>query len=244
MKKGYIMIQGSNMTRSHKGMRKGISLVEMLVAIVLFGIIGTISYTYYKNYYDTSFAAKQLRVYTIVDQAAQLSNAFDLYNTKNGTDINTSVAGTADAVALQLLVSDRILTEIPRVQPAISTDGWIFDDNISVLDKGLGGGKAFTYDINNTTLSLQDQVDYCNILNEVALSTWSLDTNNTDTVKAALAPTGIGIDDNKTWEFYAAGIANPLSEMEYFHCADNNSTTTLGSYQYVFIKRANVPENR
>ena len=54
------------------GMRKGISLVEMLIAIVLFGVIGTISFIYYKNYYDTSFAAKKLRISVVIDQASQL----------------------------------------------------------------------------------------------------------------------------------------------------------------------------
>jgi prepilin-type N-terminal cleavage/methylation domain-containing protein len=53
------MIQGSNMTRGRKGMRKGISLVEMLIAIILFGTISMISFKYAANFYDTKLASKK-----------------------------------------------------------------------------------------------------------------------------------------------------------------------------------------
>lgn len=206
------MIQGSNMTMSHKGMRKGISLVEMLVAIVLFGIIGTISYTYYKNYYDTSFAAKQLRIYTIVDQAAQLSNAFDLYNTKNGQDIDT----------IDDLVSDRILTQVPVNQGAVSDAGWRYEENLTISGTD-ATGVAFLYDINSTTAANQDKLDYCNILNEVADATWDLDTNDTSVLGAPA--------------MYALGDGNGSREFEYFHCADFNTTADY-DYTLIFVKRA------
>ncbi|MCW9067662.1 MAG: prepilin-type N-terminal cleavage/methylation domain-containing protein, partial [Sulfurimonas sp.] len=35
-------------------MRKGISLMEMLVAIILLGILSSVGFTYYKNYYSTA----------------------------------------------------------------------------------------------------------------------------------------------------------------------------------------------
>ncbi len=208
------MIHGSNMTRGHKGMRKGISLVEMLVAIVLFGIIGTISYTYYKNYYDTSYAAKQLRIYTIVDQAAQLGNAFDLYNTKNGVDPTT----------VDQLVTDKILTQVPVAQPFVTATGWTLDENVTVVT-GDTTGVVFTYLVDGTG-SNSDKLDYCNILNNVA----DKDSNLTK----------LDTDQNETDDLYAAGLADATSEMEYFHCSDVNATGAAYTYQLVFVKRATV----
>ncbi len=206
------MIQGSNMTSGHKGMRKGISLVEMLVAIVLFGIIGTISYTYYKNYYDTSFAAKQLRVYTIVDQAAQLGNAFDLYNTKNGVD----------AVSVDQFVTDKILTQVPVAQPFVTATGWTLDENVTISGADTTG-VAFHYIIDGSG-SNTDKLDYCNILNNTA---------NKDSNLSKLLT-----DQNTTSELYGAGVLSPTSEFEYFHCEYNSTTPYL--FSMTFVKRATV----
>ena len=210
-KKGYNMIQGSNMTIGHKGMRKGISLVEMLVAIVLFGIIGTISYTYYKNYYDTSFAAKQLRIYTVVDQAAQLGNAFDLYNTKNGVDANET----------QQFVDDKILTQIPVKQPFVTTSGWDLVEGFEVIT-GNTSGVVFTYPVDGN-VSNADKLDYCNILNNVADKDYNLSR--------------VDGDLNSTANLYDLGINSNTSEMEYFHCSDINITGPASQYQFVFVKR-------
>ena len=211
------------MTRGHKGMRKGISLIEMLVAIVLFGIIGTISYTYYKNFYDTSFAAKQLRVYTIVDQAAQLSNAFDLYNTKYGKDINLTQG-------VQELVDSKLLTQIPQAIPAVTVTGWSYDNNYSVESATIGAGVVFTYAIDtNDTSSAQDRRDYCNILNNTAYSEENL--------------TKLAADQNYTYELYREGNGTSAialaSETEFFHCAESNHTNKTANYTFVFVKRAN-----
>ena len=207
------MIHMSNMTRGHKGMRKGISLVEMLIAIVLFGIIGTISYTYYKNYYDVSFAAKQLRVYTIVDQAAQLGNAFDIYNTKNGTD----------PLAVQDLVDDKILTQVPVAQPFVSDTGWTLVEDANITNDS--NGTAFIYALDGTNLTPQDTIEYCNILNNVA----DKDSNLTKLIT----------DQNTSNELYTAGLAGVASEMEFFHCEDSNDGAgTFDGLSFVFVKRA------
>jgi len=205
------MIQGSNMTRGHKGMRKGISLIEMLVAIVLFGIIGTISYTYYKNYYDTSFAAKQLRIYTVVDQAAQLSNAFDLYNTKIGVDPTT----------VDQLVDQRILTQVPVKQPFVTNTGWVLEENLTIVT-GDNTGVAFRYAIDGNN-SNTDKLDYCNILNQTADTAWPL--TSTDSDQASIATR------------WAEGNASVSSEMEFFHCDQNGTAFT---YHLTFVKRATV----
>ena len=208
------MIHTEKMTQGHNGMRKGISLVEMLVAIVLFGIIGTIGYTYYKNYYNTSFAGKQVRIYTLVEQA---SNAYDLYLAKHGnvpTDINA-------------MVQDKILTEIPAAMPGLTTVGWKLEDNISTSTSSDNNDtSAFTY-IMDANLTNQTKLDYCNILNNVAWSDWEL--NNTDD------------EINGSSDFYAHGTAG-AGELEYFHCADSNDTIDAGlsaadhNFTFFFLK--------
>ena len=219
------MIQGSNMTGQDKGMRKGISLVEMLVAIVLFGLIGVISYNYYKVYYDTAFAAKQARVYTILDQAQQLSNAHDLYETKNG----------ANPIIIDNMVTDKIIKEQPPVPMQVSTSGWkLYNDqtgadaNISIElgDSSLADNDVafvLTLDGNATSTTAtadKDLLDYCNILNNTANTTWSLsstDANITTNIESA--------EDGYT------NISN------YFFCdADENGTTPYG-YRFVFVKQ-------
>ena len=209
------MIHGSKMTSGQKGMRKGISLVEMLIAVVLFGLLGTISYTYYKNYYDISFASKQLRVYTIIDQAAQLSNAFDLYNAKYGVDANET----------SQFVDAKILTSTPVAQPFVTTTGWDLEENVTVISAEGATGVVFRYAIDGTG-SVQDNLDYCNILNNVAFKESNL--------------TRTSAEQNSTETWYAQGIddANDgnSSEAEYFHCSDGGGDDNLSM---VFVKIAN-----
>jgi prepilin-type N-terminal cleavage/methylation domain-containing protein len=193
------MVHGSNMTRGHRGMRKGLSLMEMLVAIVLLGLIGTIGYNYYKNYYDTSFAAKQARIYVIVDQATQIRNAWDLYNTKNG----------ADPVAFADFISDRILTEVPVAMPLISATGWQVASPTSTdlfgtidLDSSLLTDYAIVMEIDGSA-SVADKTDYCNIVNNTADTTWSLDP----TVSTLAAQPN--------------DAAGGYTQNPYFYCFDN-----------------------
>ena len=207
------MEQGRNM-KAYTGMRKGISLVEILIAIVLFGVVTTISFTYYKTYYDTAFAAKQTRVYTIMDQASQLNNAFQLYNTKNGQD-------PADVDAM---VTDRQLTAVPVKQPFVSDTGWELDTNLSLEDNATGTGVGFVYKIDGLTASNQDKLDYCNILNNTG------------------SPAGWGLnltDGNITGsdEMWRRGDANDSEEFEYFSCAEDNASDTY-SYKMIFVYRS------
>lgn len=207
------MIHTEKMTKGHKGMRKGISLVEMLVAIVLFGIIGTIGYTYYKNYYNTSYAGKQVRIYTLVEQATQLSNAYDLYLAKHGNtpeDINA-------------LVEDKILTEIPATMPGLSLTGWVLDANLSIEHNiTTKGDTAFTYAM-DANLTNQTKLDYCNILNNIAYVDWNLSSTDADI--------------NDSHFFYELGTTSGQGELEYFHCADtNDSTTSDHNFTFVFAK--------
>ena len=65
--------------KQYTGMRKGISLVEMIIAVILFATLAGISVKYYKNFFNTELTAKKARVAALLDQAAQMSNAYDAY---------------------------------------------------------------------------------------------------------------------------------------------------------------------
>lgn len=201
-RKGYNMRQGSKMVRPHNGMRNGISLVEMLIAIVLFGLITVIGYNYYKNYYDTTFAAKQARIYAIIDQATQLSNALDVYSIKMGylpKDINA-------------MVVERILLQKPDSQPSVTkTDGnasnfaqgWQLDNNVTLLTGK--EGVVFTMSVDSNLSTTQDKIDYCNILNNTANSDNNLSATNTDIVFKATMKLGYE-DYNTTMFCYKQGV--------------------------------------
>jgi hypothetical protein len=181
------------MLHGHKGMRKGISLVEMLTAIILFGLISVISYNYYKNYYDTTFAAKQTRVYAIIDQGTQISNAYDLYSSKMG------VAPTT----ISQIVDQHILSKVPDLQKELTTTGWVLDGNITTDNNATNGNVVgFNYVLNGT-MTQQDRVDYCNILNNAAKSDYNLSTTaaniKTDTNSSYA-------DINNTMFCYAADV--------------------------------------
>ena len=209
------MVHGSSVNRSFKGMRKGISLVEMLIAIVLFGVISAIGYKYYKNFYDTTLAAKKARIAAIVDQATQISNAYDIYAMQKGT-VPITIASLSDATT-------KILTETPPTIPEISTTGWEIADPTALADRvgltlaGLtvaANDTGFTYILDGGTAA--DQLEYCNILNNIAKSTWSLDSLLAD------------IDDEAT--MYAA--PNSLSSMM---CYNNGGVLT-----FAFVKTVNL----
>ncbi len=170
---------GSRVTRGH-GMRSGISLIEMLMAIVLLGVLSTVGFKYYKIYYDTTFAAKQAKVYILIDQAQQLSGAHDLYETKNAK-LPANVAA---------LVLDKQLIAAPSVMPEVSATGWVLltpagtvvdIDGGTTPDNDIG----FVIDVDTTTGTIQDKLDYCNIVTNTGTNTWSLNTVDADVQSGA-----------------------------------------------------------
>jgi len=144
-------------------MRKGISLMEMLIAIILLGVISSIGYTYYKNYYDTSLAAKQTKVAILVDQANQMKNMLELYKIKFGTDV-------AEADGLQELVDQGFMTEIPASIPDISAagTGWVLDQVGTDIDASATGldDLYITYALDGSGTAA-DKLDYCNAVNNL-----------------------------------------------------------------------------
>ena len=202
------MSQGKNMKQSYTGMRKGLSLMEMLISIVLFGLISTIGYIYYKNYYNTSYAAKQARVYVIVDQATQLSNAFDLYQIKYGEDANNT----------EELLNSMILSSLPIVPESVTNLPWELNTTIVMTPGTTANDMAFTLEVNASTTA--DALDYCNILNNLAYKDWNTSSAWTDMNTSQ----ELWRDGNKT---------TPGNNLEFFHCAqplggsDNNATLTF-----------------
>lgn len=223
------MIQGSNMKISHNGMRKGISLMEMLVAIILLGILSSVGFTYYKNYYSTALAAKQIKVAVLLDQASQLKNGLELYRVKVGVDANTTDLADLANSGLGLLVSQRILTSAPAKIPDLSDLGWIVETGVQSIGStfittqgGTIGGleQILTYDVNGTATGQQDRLDYCNSLNNIA-------SNGATSYDITDIGANIGVDLNAS----AQTIGNT------FLCWDKDNTVNATGLQFVFITR-------
>ena len=200
----------ASIMKEHTGMRKGISLVEMLIAIVLFGVIATASYVYYKNYYDTAFAAKKLAISVVVDQASQLSNTYDMYTIEKGVTPTT----------IQAIVDERFLIETPVSQPSITATGWELVVNKEVNGTTATNDIVFSMPIDGTA-NTADRLDYCNILNNKANPAWSV-----------LAATSADGDQNTSAEHYDGGVLSATSQLEYFHC----DRTAADTYNLVFVK--------
>lgn len=224
------MKQGSNMTVSHTGMRKGISLMEMLVAIILLGILSSIGFTYYKNYYSTALAAKQIKVAVLLDQASQLKNGLELYRIKTGLDANTSQITDATDSGLGLLVAQRIITNVPATIPDMSDEGWYVETDEHTIDStfiSTQGGTTIadqylTYDLNGTATAVADRMAYCNTLNNIA----SDGVTSYDITQITLL-TDIGTDLNTS----AETIGNT------FFCYDSDNTADADGLQFVFLTR-------
>ncbi len=157
--------------RNYRGMRSGLSIVEMMVAVILFGVISTIGYKYSKNFYDVNLASKQALVASVVDQATQLSNAYDIYETKTGS---------APADVAKLSAADvRILKETPPPIAAIS-DNWVLKTDLAINDD-TENDVAFIYPINQPTTDAE-KLEYCNVLNNIANADWDYNSpyNATD----------------------------------------------------------------
>ena len=179
------MLQGRRMTRSHKGMRHGLSLLELLTAIVLMGILSGVGFKYYKVFYDTSFAAKQARIYMLIEQGQQLSGAHQLFETKNGLV----------PVQINDMVIDQQLAIKPPVMADVSSSGWLLktyqtiglydsntsDGNISIDQNrtsltSLENDIAFVLPFDEVTTAEQTRLDFCNIINNTGKRSWRLDS--------------------------------------------------------------------
>lgn len=139
------------MTHTYTGMRKGISLVEMMITIILFAALATISLKYTKNFFDTGLAAQKARIAAVMEQGIQLDGAYDVFIAQEGyaptllTDLNdTNVS---------------ILTKLPPIVTELSTKYWELNTTT-----GFGTGKALQFTLDGNKSANDDNV-YCAIFN-------------------------------------------------------------------------------
>ena len=165
------------MTQTYTGNRKGISLVEMMITVILFAVLSTIGLKYYRNYFDTALSSQKARIAALMDQGTQLANAYDVYTAQEGTaplaitDLNSSTA--------------KILTKLPDIMTELSTARW--DLNRTT---GFGSGIAFHMylDLNGTSYATSGTDDmYCAIFNREFNSSITLDANNTTVIMTPAA---------------------------------------------------------
>jgi prepilin-type N-terminal cleavage/methylation domain-containing protein len=153
------------------GMRNGISLVEMMIAIILFGVISVIGFQYYKNFMNTDLSAKKARVASLMDQARQLSNAYDVYQVQ---------VGTAPTAITDLNASNvMIITEIPPAMTEVGAAQWTLDTTTDYTNTG-NNDIAFVYAIDNVAASA-DNEEYCALFNNMIDPTISIDVSHGDT---------------------------------------------------------------
>ena len=161
------------MTQAYTGMRKGISLVEMIIAIVLFAALATISLKYTKNFLNTDMTAKKARVAAVTEQASQLLTSYQIYRTETGG--NPTTIGDLNGSA-------GILTSIPTIVTEVSTLGWQY-----AADYNGTGLPAFymKIDLNgtmNTASQIKSGKEYCSIFNREFNNSISLAVTDATTI--------------------------------------------------------------
>jgi len=153
------------MTHGTSGMRKGISLVEMMIAIVLLGVLSVVSYKYYKNFFDTDLVTKKARMATVVDQASQLSSAYDVYQQQMGTAPTTETDLTATNV--------QILKALPTM-PATITGAWTLTTTVDIGGPSTATDAVFVLPLTGGTTGgagTADAKKYCRVFNNMMLNT-------------------------------------------------------------------------
>ncbi|ADR32837.1 hypothetical protein Sulku_0170 [Sulfuricurvum kujiense DSM 16994] len=187
----------------YKNHRKGISLVEMTIAVILFGVLSTVTMLYYKNLFNIDLTSKKARIAALMDQGRQLSGAYDVYIAQFGIaplDVNLSDFNATNVMILKHLPKDII---------EMTTVGW--ELNTSAVD----GHPAFQFpiDLNGTSYKLagvKDDDQYCAIFNH-EINT-SLDLNVSDNMNFGTAASQysalgdafcyteiLGANDHKHW---------------------------------------------
>lgn len=157
------------MTHPYNGMRKGISLVEMTIAVILFGLISTIAILYYKNLFNIDLTSKKARIAALMDQGYQLSGAYDVFQAQMG--YAPSVANLSEFNDTRVL----ILRKLPKDIVGMTSSGWELNTTTSL------GRPAFVcpLDLNGTNYnSLSDDDLYCAIYNNEINKSVELNASN------------------------------------------------------------------
>jgi len=163
------------MSYPYNGRRKGISLVEMTIAVILFAVLSTIALLYYKSLFNIDLTAKKARVAALMDQGYQLSGAYDVYSAQFGK------APTLQNLYDFNATNVAILTELPRVIKELTTIGWELNTSFSAVT-GSPIAFQFALDLNGSDWnSTSDDEKYCAIYNHEINTSLDLNvTNNMD----------------------------------------------------------------
>ncbi len=164
------------MTHPYNGKRKAISLVEMTIAVILFGLLSAIALFYYRSLFNIDLTAKKARVAALMDQGYQLSGAYDIFVAQQG--VAPSEANLSEFSASNVL----ILRSLPKVIREMTTIGWELNTSITATTNGKPGF-TFPIDLNGTggwDLLADDDL-YCAIFNHELNRSIELNvTNNTN----------------------------------------------------------------
>jgi Tfp pilus assembly protein PilE len=160
------------MSHPYNGKRKGISLVEMTIAVILFAVLSTIALLYYKSLFNIDLTAKKARVAALMDQGYQLSGAYDVYTAQFG--VVPTLQNLYDFNATNVA----IFTELPRVITELSTIGWELNTSFT----GVTGSPAafqFAFDLNGSDWNATaDDEKYCAIYNHEINTSLDLNVSN------------------------------------------------------------------
>lgn len=160
------------MAHHYNGKRKGISLVEMTIAVILFGVLSTIGLLYYKSLFNINLTAKKARVAALMDQASQLSGAYDVYMAQFG--VAPTAANLTDFNATNVL----ILTDLPARIREMSSTGWELNNTTGIPGTS-GNAFRFPIDLNGTSYTtLSDDDLYCAIFNHELNTSIDLNVSN------------------------------------------------------------------
>lgn len=157
--------------KQYTGMRKGISLVEMIIAIILFAALATIGLKYTKNFLNTDLQAMKARVAAATDQATQLTQAYTIYKTETGlepTSMNDFNSTT-----------NPIMTNIPGIITEMSMGGW--ELNTSTGTGGRNIGFQMQLDLNGTVSGTTADEQYCALWNREFNSSTELNVTDAQT---------------------------------------------------------------
>jgi len=156
------------MKQAYTGMRKGISLVEMIIAIILFATLATIGLKYTKNFLNTDLQAMKARTAAATEQANQLTQAYTIYKTETGMD--PTVMGDFNATINQ------IMTSTPGIITEMSLLGW--EINTSTGTGGRNIGFQMKLDLNGTTSPTTADEQYCALWNKEFNTSTELNVTN------------------------------------------------------------------
>jgi len=180
--------KGHLMMKDYTGMRKGISLVEMMIAIVLFAALATIGMKYSKNFLNIDLMAMKGRVGAAMEQSSQLTTAYKLFTTQYGP-LGTINDLNATATKIMTALPDRIVE--------MSLLGWDYNSST-----GSGSGKGFTMKIDANQTATSDAT-YCALWNKEFNSSVETNVSGTENYGTISAPSSVAA----TAQSYCFGAA-------------------------------------